>query len=660
MKNEDIHKRALKRYDGAVVKDLDNREDALDDLRFLANRSWPEETRREREADGKPCLSINRLSRFVRQVTGDIRRTNPGIKVVPADGDASEEMAEIKGGLIRQIEAASGAEGVYEGAAESAASCGMGNFRVLTEYAADEGDEQEIRLELLPNPFAVYWDPLSKDPTRRDARFCFVTEVMDLEDFEEQFPDAKTEGFDESGGIDVVKHWFHGERITVAEYFWKETAKGRAPKVMWAKMTGCEIIDGPREWPGRHIPVVAVTGEELHLGDEVVRSSVIRYAKDSQVAYNFMRSAQVETIGLQPKAPFLLTSKQVQTHEAMWARANVASVPYLVYNPDPAAPPPERSQPPLASTALAEEIRVADEEMKATTGIYDASLGARSNEQSGVAIRARQMEGDVSTSIYVDNLKKAIEQTGRIILDLMPKIYDTQRVIRILGKEGEEKLVAINAVVQTMGGPMELNSMLAGTYDVRVTTGPSYTTMRQESADGMLQLAQTLGPQAALAFSDLLVKNLDWPGAEQIAERLAKLVPPGVAEKSPQEMSPQEQQAFAAQQQMQQQMQAMQQAMQQLQIRMAAAEAADKEAAAALKQADVAKTVAETAQIRAETGMSIEDRQVDRVLRVDAHNQGAARTAAEVENRQAATWRARNEPFRVPAQGNSSGGDRLP
>lgn len=629
MAHEKLLSTARERFQQAAEADRDNAKHALDDLRFLTNTGdgqWPESIRRDRESAGKPCITINRLPQYVRQVTGDIRRTNPAIKVVPGDGDANEDVAEIKGGLIRQIEAASSAQSIYEGAAESAAACGIGHFRILTRYESDDSFNQEIAIEGIRNPFAVKWDPLARLPTRADARYCFITAEMDRKAFEAEYPKARTDGFDSDEGD--LSGWHSGETVTVAEYFWRkpetrklylleggavvsglrdgdrvaETREVETDRIMWVKMASHDVLEGPSEWAGSHIPVVAVCGEELHIGREVVRSSVIRYAKEPQQLFNYWRSAQAEVIALQPKAPYIVTPKQVQGLEPIWKTANTANLPYLPYNPDEDAPGrPQRETPPVASQAMLQEIALAVDDLKATTGIYDAGLGNASNETSGVAIRQRQLEGDISTSIYVDNLAQAIEQCGRVILDLMPKIYDTERVIRILGQDGAEKVERINAVIVTPEGPVPINSMLAGRYDVRVSTGPAYSTLRQEAADGMMQFVQAF-PQAAPVVGDLIAKNLDWPGAEEMAKRLKSLVPPGVIEPDPQDMTPEMQQQMMAAQQQQAEQQAMQRA---------------------AFEVDMRERVAKVAKLEAEVKKLLTDMQASQV--------GSVKTAREAE-----------------------------
>lgn len=611
MNKDDIVKTARRRMSAAITGDQDNRERSQDDLNFVTGEGqWKESDKTSREAEGKPCPTVNRMPQFVRQVTGDIRKMNPAINVMAANGEASSETAETIEGLIRHIEYKSDASSVYEQTAEAAAGGSIGWFRVLHDYEDDDSFDQEILIKRIRNSFSVYCDPAAEEPTRSDAGYMFITEQIPIEEFEEQFPKAATIDAEHDSETDGLENWQEDGKVVVAEYYWKEpvtkrigmlrdgsiidapnaahdvvkTREVRSHKVMWAKISGKEVLEGPKPQIGKNIPVFAVTGEEWHVGEEVYRSSVIRHAKDSQRIYNYMTAASMEMTALQPKAPYLVTAKQVAGLETFWNEANSKNRPYLPYNPDEKAPRPERVSPPIPSQAIMAELQKADMDMKATTGIYDAGLGNRSNENSGVAIRQRQMESDVATSIYSDNMAKAIAQCGRVIIEMIPEIYDTRRIIRILGKDGTEKMVPVNDLQITQDGVLPVNDFKVGKYDVRVNVGPNYSTIRQETAEGMMSFVQAI-PQAGAITADLIAKAQDWPDADQFAERLKKALPPNFQDAE--DLSPEEQQA-AMQAQQQQQVQAqMQAAAQQIDMRKADAEATEAEADAQKAQFEV-------------------------------------------------------------------------
>jgi len=558
----DILQDALDAYREALDADKENRDAAYDDLRFLSGEQWDETVRRQRQRGGRPTLTVNRLPQFVRQVTGDIRLNKPAIVVRPVDGGADVRVAALYSGLIRNIESVSDADTAYVQAAEHAVACGMGHFRVTTQYVADDAWEQDIRIEPVRNTFAVVWDPQATKLTREDARYCFVLERVARKAFRARFPNAALSDMDRPVPTEW-RDWASRDTVLLAEYWVRKPITRRLaalptsevldvsdapPEELAAlQMAGARIRDskghkicsylisagdvlaGPFDWPGKYIPIVPVIGSEIVTGDRVIRHGLVRFAKDPQRIYNYHRSAAVEAIALAPKSPWIATPEQVKNFEDDWARANQDNLSVLLYNPDPqAGGPPQRIAPAPVPAALIQESALSSDDMKATTGIYDAALGQRSNETSGRAILARQREGDVGTYHYIDNLAKAIGHAGRILVDIIPRIYDTERVVRILGEDGASDVATLN--IQTPDG-RRLNDLSVGRYDVTVKTGPSFSTRREESAQAMLEFMRVF-PQSAPLLGDMLADAMDWPGSRVIAARLKGLLPPGVAERA--------------------------------------------------------------------------------------------------------------------------------
>lgn len=629
--DDDFHHEMMERMAQARDHEAPHIERGADDLRFATGENqWPETERALRESEGRPCLTFNGLTQYIRQVTGQIRALNPAVKVSPGDGQASKETAEIIEGLVRQIEYQSDAASVYEAAAESAAACSIGHWRIRNDYCDGPTFEQEIKIERIFNPFSVFYDPQAKEPTRSDARFAFVVEEMDKEAFEAAYPDADPVDFTSDHKIPNFMQWATAETVTVAEYYWIEfeefeiglTAAGqivknpapplmftkkrtvKEPRVKWAKVTGKEVLEGPTDIPGRYIPIVAVTGEEFHIGEETYRSSVIRFAKDAQTIYNVAMTAEAEVVMMQPRAPYMVTAKQIAGLETFWNEANSTNRPYLPYNPDPAAPAPMRIPPPVPSGGLIALAQAAADDMKRTTGIYDASLGARSNETSGKAIRERKLESQNSTSIYADNMVKAVAHTGRILVEMIPQVYDTKRAVRILGEDKQEKVVVINDLMLDQNGVVPVNDLKVGKYAVRIGVGPSYSSKRQEASEGMMDFLRAV-PQASVVTADIIAGAQDWPDSDRIAERLRKTLPPGLAEPDEDPTPEQQQMAQQAQQQAAMQAQAQQQA-QQIEARTAAAKATEAEADAAKAQAEAQLKQYELAQVSGQINAMIQ------------------------------------------------------
>ncbi len=562
-----LRAKALERYEMAVEHERENREAAEDDLRFAAGDQWEEAAKSAREKDGRPCLTINRMGQFVRQVTGDVRMNRPAIKVRPVDDKADPKLAEAFTGHIRHIEQCSDAQTAYNTALENAAICSQGAFRITTEYAEGTGFNLELYIRRIRSPFAVLWDPAAQELTREDADYCFVVNYMSREGFKATWPKAKDQDWevaDDRDAPQVPDGWFSDHAIRIVEY-WVKSKQSRSialmndasvvdvtdldnaailqlqpvnirdvetTKVTRYLMSGAEILETD-VWPGRFIPIIPVWGQEIHLGEKTVRHGIVRFAKDPQRSYNFHRSAAVETIALTPKQPFILTTDEVKGLENMWAAANASNKPYLIFNPDPRVgnQRPMRQPPTAPNIAALQEAEVSDNDMKSVTGIYDSSLGQKSNETSGKAILARERQGDVGTYVYIDNLAKAIAYCGRQLVDLIPKVYDTQRQMRILGEDGSTDFVTVNQQIidPISGEQITVNDLSVGAYDVIVETGPSFSTKRQEAAESMMAFMQA-NPQAAAIIGDLIAKNMDWPGADEMAKRMRKLLPPGMAE----------------------------------------------------------------------------------------------------------------------------------
>lgn len=625
---------ARKRMDDAQTSEMPHRERAVIDLKMNTGDQWDEAARAEREGDNRPCLTVNILAQNVRQVTGQIRSINPAIRVSPGDSIASKDVADIIEGMVRAIENRSDASSVYEAGAESAASCSIGHWRILTQYCDGDTFDQEALIKRIHNPFAVFFDPFAKDPTRKDAKWAFIVEEMHKDVFKETYPDADTNDFTSEHRASEFSHWSKGDAVVVAEYFWVEdeeheigimesgqimrgpfpkglkptkTRKVKTPTVQWAKISGSEILEGPSVFPGKYIPIVAVTGEEWHLGETTYRSSVNRFALDSQVIFNYAESTQVEVIAMQPKAPFMVTAKQVGKHTEMWNTMGQKNRPYVLYDADPLAGAPQRVQPPVSSEALMTQSQMAAENIKRTTGIYDASLGARSNETSGVAINARKEESQNSTSIYADNMVKAIAHTGEILIGIISKIYDARRIVAILGEDGQEKMQVINDMMMDESGQHPVNDVTIGKYSARVQVGASYSSRREQAADGMFRFLEVF-PDAAPVTGDLMAKMQDWPEADRVAERLRKMLPPGIAEESDEEMTPEQQQAKAQAMQSQQQEQQAMQAAQQVEMKKAQAEADEAEADARKAAAEAQLKEFELAQITGHLDAMIQER----------------------------------------------------
>jgi len=560
-KQEEIFKSAMKRFDNALSFEKENRELAEEDHSFAnGDGQWEDHVKEQRIKQRRPYLTINRLPQYIAQVVGDARQNKPSVKVSPVDDDSDREMAELLEGIIRHIESDSSASVAYMTAFEHCCTGGFGHWRITTDYCHDQSFDQDIKIERIPNPFSVYWDTASVKVDKSDANWCFISEKIPTEEYKRRFPKRDIEADFSSDDTLYRRNWFDAQddHVRIAEYWVKEftdktislmpdgsvidgkaegavkTRKVQEPKVVRYTLSGDGILTDKEEWSGQYIPVVSIYGPEELAGESIRYRSLIRHAKDSVRMYNFWQTAITEEIASHPRQPYIGTVKNFAGLEKQWADSNNTSRTFLTYNPDPSNPNgPQRSQPAGINSAMIQQSMQSIDDIKSTIGMHDASMGAQGNETSGKAILARQREGDTGTFAWIDNLSRGIEQTGRILIDLIPKIYDGERVIRLLGEDESEKLAKLNEDAVNDGSEgwefYKRNDMSVGKYDVRVAVGPSYNTKRQEAAESMMQFVSAM-PQSAQVIGDLVAKNMDWPGADLIAERLKKMLPPGMAE----------------------------------------------------------------------------------------------------------------------------------
>lgn len=553
----------------------DVRLEALNDWKFRAGDQWPEAIKRDRDQDDRPCLVINKMPQYINQITNEQRQNRPAIKTSPVDSFADVETSKVFQGIIKHIENDSNASVAYDNATDGAATGGLGYIRVSTEYCDEMSFDQDIKIKQVYDWASVYLDASSKEPDGSDANHAFVHEEMSKDQFKAEYPDAKLSQMTEWTSIGDGNQWISKNTVRVAEYFYKKFTKTKiyqiqelatgqiyvftkdelpkdktlfkilnereslVPEIHWAKTNGYEILE-KTIWPGKWIPIIPVYGKSLMVDGKRILESVIRHAKDSQRMYNYWASTESETIALAPKAPFIVAEGQVpKEFENIWKNANRKNIAYLPYKPVSAAGQlvgaPQRNAYEAPIGAITSARMQTNDDIKATTGIYDASMGNKSNEQSGVAIARRNAQAQTSNFHFIDNLNRSIRHVGKILVDLIPKIYDTERALRIIGEDGTEEVVTVNTIFE--GKPKY--DLGAGKYDVIVETGPSYATKRQEAAAMMIEMTKAF-PGFAQIAGDLIIGNMDWPGAKDMQARVRKSLPPGLVDEKDGEQIPEE------------------------------------------------------------------------------------------------------------------------
>lgn len=577
MKKEktDILEQANKRYDACVAADNENFTNTRADLKFLNGEHWPEDSKKLRKAERRPCLTINKLPAFVRQITNDQRQNRPSIHVHPVDDDADRDVANILEGMIRHIEYDSDAATCYDTAVHLATAAGRGFFRLITDYESPDSFDQVIKFDRIRNACSVHIDPSSKCPAGSDARFCFVDSTESVSTIAEEYPSSSyaTAANDDDKDLLITEYYCvhetpdellllsNGETglrsdlielppgVTVLKS--RKTAR---KEIKWYKLAGQGYVDSgvsrtrtrqqklsevleettlPFDW----IPVFQVIGNELDIDGEVTYSGIVRDAKDSSLMYDYWMTSATEEVSMRPKTPYIGAEGAFAGHEEEWRQANVRTFSYLEYKPKTVngtlAPPPSRQPMADVPSGVLQMAMHASDEIKQTTGVYDASLGARGNETSGKAIQSRKRQGDLSNFHYTDNLNKTLIHAGRVLISGVRRVYSGPRMVRTIGKDETPGFEKINQpqreVIEQPDGQIAvaekiLNDVTVGKYDVIVKAGPSYSTLREESLDAMIEVGQSW-PKLMDVAGDKVIEAMDWPDAEQIAGRIKRTMP---------------------------------------------------------------------------------------------------------------------------------------
>lgn len=562
--NQELHQTALKRFEIIESKEREQRELAIEDIKFAQTEDgqWEDDAIEKRR--GRPRYTINRVAGAIDQLIGDQRQNRTSIKARPVSGGATEDIAKTYSGLIKNIETQSKAENAYDSAYDETVNGGYGGWRVVTQFNDDDSFDQDVKIKPIQGATTSLWfDPSAKEYDKRDAGYAFLTLDMSKDEYKMKYPEGKAVDFDQNHyNQSWCSSWVQEDSIRVAEYWVKtpitkeigllsdgrtidlkeeaaaldelaadgikvlKTRKVKSHKLQMYVIDGAGILEGPSEWAGKYIPLIPVYGRQCVIeGVEFVRG-VVRFAKDSNRIYNYTTSAAIETAALTPKDPYWYTPKQVAGHEDKYRNFNTQNSPFMPYNPDPLNPgPPARTGAPAVQTAFVQQIQQASMDLYHVTGMQPPSLGANPELKSGKAIQAQEKLGDRGSYIFTDNLAKSIEYTGEILIDLIPKIYDTERQVRVMQQDGESELVQINQTIRDAqtGEDVIVNDLSQGKYDIVAETGPAFATQRQESAQQIIELmgASPVFEQVAI---DLVAKDLPILESKELTKRVRKLM----------------------------------------------------------------------------------------------------------------------------------------
>ena len=558
-----------------VDRRADKRERTLaeDDIKFAINDDgcqWDRKVRQIRESaqPPRPCLVMNKIPEKIDQAEGEFRQLRPSTKIIAVDNKADPKIAEILSGIVRHIEYNSTARAAYNTSYSNVLHCGRGAWRYDIVDSIDDPFEQDVVISRIPNALSVTWDASSKKIDKSDSTHMFVSEDIDRKTFERDYPDANLSGWPEDASYN---DWKTEDTVKVAEYWWiekgakiayrvdrggtlttvwkveegdilKDEKQVNHPKVRWCKMVADTILEGPHDdWLGTRIPIVIEVGKETNINGVQKTRGMVRFGKEPQKMYNYWSSTEAEQITTIPKAPYLMTPKMMGSHQQLWDNANIRNYSYLFFEADPKFPgqTPRREQPLQVSGAMLAAKQGMEHDIMSGMNVYRASIGDQGSETSGVAINARKQQGSIGGYTYVDNFEYALIYGAKILIELIPHVYSSERIMRIRGDGGKESLVAINArpdspVMQTPGlDPAQhtetdaskyINDITIGKYDVAVKIGSSYTTQREESLDKMIKVFE-LFPKLAEISPDLVVGLLDMPMSDELMSRAKKIVP---------------------------------------------------------------------------------------------------------------------------------------
>ena len=560
-KDRKILDEALKRFHESHAMEYDNRNDAIRCSEFVDGKQWDPKAINDRK--GRPVITINKLRKFVLQISGELQQNRPELIVSPLKGGATIEGAQLRNDIIRHIEYMSNADVAYDTAVQQALEGGYGFWRIITQYSKDSFD-QDIVIKRVPNRFSVILDQFAQSPTYEDGMYAFVIDEISRSRFEALYPGVSIPSGPSLLNPYGVYNWYTPESVTIAEYFWKEPYREEiwllengevinseqikslkeselgeesleSPviskrsqtkyRIKWMKFTFDEILEGPQDFPGEYIPIIFMSGYEFNDQGKRRFRGIVYDALDAVRMYNYWKVAIAEILGSAPKTNRFVTPEQTNGFENEWNTMNIIPRPYTHYNFIPGVPPPMQEPPMPIPTGAANEAAASAMDIQDTIGLYGANLGQPSNERTGRAIRLRQERGDATVFTFVNNYQNALLYTGKILLSMIPEVYSAKRIMKIMTKDGGIKDIILNnpsVDLRKLEGTIE-NDLNDGEYDMIPTIGPNYATKRKEVVASMLDFLQFF-PAAGPLLAPKIAKLMDWEGAQSIAAELQNII----------------------------------------------------------------------------------------------------------------------------------------
>lgn len=586
------HAEVLSLLETSQDADSDMREQAREAHLFVDKRDGQWEPYWWNQNAGKPRYTFDMTSPVIDQICGEIEQSDFDIRVQPAGGDATKDLALMYDGIIRNIENISRAKEVYNEAARGMVTCGFDAWRISQKYVNDGTFDQDLVVEKIHNAIdRVWFDPTAEKRDRSDANWVVLLHAVGKKEYLSRWPDGACSSVGE--GRLGEAYTDKAEVVIVGEILYRqveerdlvlmsngatyeddddfamiadelammgvtEVKRRSATKSEWYSrfFDNDGWLEDAQETVFSRCPIIPVYANFKVFENKTTYHGVVEKLLDPQRVMNYSLSREIEEGALAPRAKYWMTTKQASGHEDTLATLNTNSDPVQFFNPDPENPGAPQQN---GGAQINPGLRTISESMRQiigqTAGMFAANMGDNPGLQSGVAIQQLQSKGDNGTIKYFKAMEVAIAATGQVLVDAIPKLYTGERQVRLMYEDGTFEMSPVNQTVidQQTGQLVVINDLSQGTYDVVCSSGPSFVNRQTETIEFMLELAK-IDPSVMQIGGDVFLNNMNTPAARELAERRrAMMLKQGLI--PPKQMTDEERQEMAQAQQAQGQQQ---------------------------------------------------------------------------------------------------------
>jgi hypothetical protein len=545
----------------AQSADHDNREHAREAHLFVDKRDGQWEPYWWDKNDGKPRYTFDLTNPIIDQISGDMEKSDYDIRVSPAGGDATKDIASTLDGLVRNIETISNAKDVYNRSGREMITCGLDGWRVTTKYVTGDSFDQDIVIEKVANYLDRAWHGPHEEPDGSDAKYAWVLTALDPDVFKEAYPDRNESG-DIGDDRQANAYYYRNDLVVVGEFMYikpesrelilmsngavyedneeyqkvkdeltqlgvvEERRRTRDKLSVYIRQFDLNgwIDDKPKitifeNW----LPLVPTYANFKINEDKIIYWGVVEKLQDAQRVFNYSLSREIEEGALAPRSKYWLTEEEAAGYEESLRTMNTNADPVQFYNADPDTIQlgrPQQSGGAQVNPGLRNISQAMQQMVGTTQGMFAANMGDNPNLQSGVAIEALQDKGDQGNNKYLSARETSQSHTGRIIVNAIPRLYTPGRQVRLLNEDSSYEMVTIGEEVQDSqtGESVTLHDLSIGTYDVTCSFGPSFKNRQNETVTAITEVGK-VDPSVIELGSDILLGNITSPGMDQIADR---------------------------------------------------------------------------------------------------------------------------------------------